>query len=334
MKLFTTQTCAHLSKVSLKLQTEIETAQRTADRHRQLMQKLPALHVLETGGAFRDKLLTSELTIAAWNLERCIDPKESADLLAKYAPDIVLLSEMDYGMARTQQTNTTQQVAQHLGMGYAYGVEFYEMGLGSALEIQLATDDFNAFGYHGNAILSRSKPTKLALIRLDDHGHWFCAGDADANQPRIGGRIAIAAIFETTAGPICAVSTHLESAGSVSIRQSQMDRIIAVVDHIAPNVPVVIGGDLNTGNNLVDKNWRSESLFAAAERQGYTWSNNVPDDTTSPSRLTRFPDRTMKLDWFAHRTLEPIYTAIVPALDSNDMPLSDHELIKAQFGVR
>lgn len=333
MKLFTTQTCERLPSVSSEIRREIETSERSAIRHRQLMQKIPALHVMETGGEFHSDTLPAELTVAAWNLERCLDPKGSADLLAANAPDVVLLSELDCGMARTQQANTTRHVARHLDMGYVYGVEFYELGLGSALEVELAQDAFNASGWHGNAILSRGKPQELVLIRLDDHGHWFCASDADPNQPRIGGRMAIAAILNTVKGPICAVSTHLESAGNPSIRQSQMDRIMAAVDHVAPDMPVIIGGDLNTGNNLPDKDWRSESLFEAAERQGYFWSNNAPGDTTRPSRLTRFPDRTMKLDWFAHRDLAPIHASIVPALDAKGTPLSDHELVTAQFSM-
>ncbi len=333
MKLFTTQTCERLPDVSADIRHEIETAERSARSHRQLMQKIPALHVMETGGAFNADILPAELTVAAWNVERCLDPHGSADLLAAHAPDIVLLSEMDCGMARTLQANTTRQVAEHLDMGYAYGVEFYELGLGSAIEVALAQDDFNASGWHGNAILSRSKPQELILIRLDDHGHWFCAGDADPGQPRIGGRMAIAAIFKTSEGPICAVCTHLESAGNIFIRQTQMNRIMAAVDHVAPDMPVIIGGDLNTGNNLPDKDWRSESLFEAAERQGYSWSNNAEGNTTRPSRLTRFPDRTMKLDWFAHRDLAPIHACIVQALDANNAPLSDHELVTAQFSM-
>ena len=238
-------------------------------------------------------------------------------------------------MARTGQKHTTKDVAEFLNMGFAYSVEFYELGLGNGPEREYTTDDHNACGWHGNAILSTLPPKRIFQIRLDDHGHWFCGAEGvDPDQPRIGGRVATAAIFPTTAGDVCAVSTHLESAGSTSFRQSQMDRIIAVVDHVADGLPVIIGGDLNTGNNLESGDWRDETLFEAARRQGFSWENNAEGTTTRASRLTRFPKRAMKLDWFAHRGCTGHSAQIVPALDPSGTPLSDHELIVGSFDVR
>jgi len=298
------------------------------------MSSAPAMHLIETDETmFAERLLPQTCTVAAWNLERCLDPEGSAALLRQYEPDIILLSEMDCGMARTAQRNTTRNLASLLECGYAYALEFHEMGLGSALEAQLATNDFNALGWHGNAILTKAKPIALALIRLDDHGHWFCANDGvDPGQPRIGGRVAVAAILPTQSGHVCAVSTHLESAGSISIRQSQMDRIISAVDHFAPDMPVIVGGDLNTGNNLDNpEDWSQETLFEAAKRQGFSWEANAPGTTTRASRLTRFPERAMKLDWFANRDCVGHSAKTIPALDAQGTPLSDHELIVAKF---
>jgi endonuclease/exonuclease/phosphatase family metal-dependent hydrolase len=335
MKLFETKTCGKLPQVPPQLKQEIETAERTSSHHRALMDELSAMHLIEIGGVVsQDAPLPHDLTVAAWNVERCLDVKGSAKLLQSRAPDIVLLSEMDSGMARTGQKNTTREIAELLGMNYAYVLEFYELDLGSAIEIELATDNFNEFGWHGNALLSRTKPKDVALIRLDDHGHWFCKSDANANEPRVGGRVAVAAILETEGGQICTVSTHLESAGSIAARQSQMDRIMAAVDIFAPDMPVIIGGDLNTGNNLPDPDWKQETLFEAAERQGYSWSSNDDGTTTRPSRLTRFPDKKMKLDWLAHRDLKAERTQIIEALDDYGVPLSDHELLVGKFEIQ
>lgn len=335
MNLFETSTCAELPAVTAATHDEILASKRTERRHRALMEEVDALHLIETGDTERETTISGEnLTVAAWNLERCLDPEGSAKLLAAYAPDIVLLSEMDSGMARTGQKNTTRALARLLDMHYAYVVEFHELGLGSPIEVDLARDDFNEQGWHGNALLSKAKPEKLALIRLDAHGHWFCENSqADPGQPRVGGRVAIAAVVPTDAGAVCAVSTHLESAGDASIRQSQMDRIIAAVDAFAPGLPVIIGGDLNTGNNLASGDWRDETLFQAAERQGYSWQNNATEMTTRASRLTRFPERKMKLDWFAHRQLTACGAQILPALDERGVALSDHELIVGQFAL-
>lgn len=335
MELFSERLCNELPEVSSAVREKITAAQRTASDHRDLMSQIEALALIQqdwTGA--NSSVLPSELTIAAWNVERCIDVEGSAELLIKHAPDIVLLSEMDFGMARTGQRHTAREIAEQMQTGYAYCVEFYELDLGSGPELELAKDDHNVHGWHGNAILSKVKPKRTLQIRLDDHGHWFCAcDDADANQPRIGGRVAVAAIIPTDAGDLCVVSTHLESAGSISMRQSQMDRIIAAVDVFASGLPVVIGGDVNTGNNIESHDWREETLFEAAERRGFSWEGNADGDTTRASRLTRFPERSMKLDWFAHRGVAMLSSQIVPALDSAGTALSDHELIVAKAKI-
>lgn len=335
MKLFSTETCASLPLISPKLVDEIIAAPRTTQTHRTFMAKLPALHLMERcEDVAYDQCLPEEMSVLAWNLERCISPMSSAQRIAQYAPDVVLLSEMDCGMSRTQQQHTTKLLADNLNMNYIFGVEFFEIGLGSGPELEFAEDDFNACGWHGNAILSKVPAKFMALIRLDDHGHWYCMSDGtDQNQPRIGGRMALAAIYPSEKGDVCFVSTHLESAGSLSIRQSQIDRIIAAVDAFAPGLPVICGGDLNTGNNLADFDWKRETLFQAAERQGFDWDCNASGTTTRPSKLTRFPDRAMKLDWFMKRNLAGKDPKILPALDRNNEPISDHELIAATFSI-
>lgn len=331
MKLFETEICHDLPAVPSLLADRIRQSERTEDAHRKLFGSLDALHCLETGGELVDHgQLGADLTIAAWNLERCLYPEQSADLLRAVGADVVLVSEMDSGMARTHQRNTTRALADNLGLRYASGLEFFEMGLGSEIERNLAADGFNEKGWHGNAVLSRVEPLACALIRLDNHGHWFCQDDA-AEQPRVGGRNAVAMILPTVAGDICVVSTHLESNAGIAARQSQMERLIAALDAFAEGVPVIIGGDLNTGNNIPDFDWKAETLYAAAERHGFSWSNNADGFTTRPSLLTPDPDAKMKLDWFTSRGFSGHGAEIVPALDESGKVLSDHDLIVGRF---
>ncbi|MFW2544874.1 endonuclease/exonuclease/phosphatase family protein [Primorskyibacter sp. 2E107] len=306
-------------------------ARRTSDAHRALLAGVPAMNALQQGGTAGQGALNREVTIAAWNVERCLFPEETAAHLSDVAPDVLLLSEVDHGMARTGQRHTTEEVARALGMGYAYGVEFFELDLGSPIEREFCTDDFNAFGWHGNAVLSRVPFDRLAMVRLDDHGHWFATdGEAspDPDQPRLGGRMAILAVVPTGAGPLCVVSTHLESASDADHRHMQMERLLDAIDVFAPGLPVVIGGDLNTGNHLPpDYDWRRETLFALAEAQGYDWGNTADGMTTRPSLITRFPDRQMKLDWFATRGVTGQAKGLVSSLDAAGKPLSDHDCV-------
>ena len=286
----------------------------------------PALHLVELGGAApaaaAQRPLSLPLRVAAWNLERCLFPEASAAALA--GVDVALLSEMDNGMARSGQAHTSAEIARHLGMSYAYGVEFLELDLGSPVEREFCTDTENALGFHGNAVLARSGLSRPFLLRLPGQGRWF----HDAEQPRLGGRVAVGGVLSSTEGPIVVVSTHLESACDAAHRQAQMAALIGAIDAAFGTLPVLIGGDLNTGNHC-GGDWRAETLFETAGAAGFTLHGGAVDQpTTRPSRITRFPDRAMKLDWFLARGLCLGATRICPALDAAGQPLSDHDRIE------
>jgi endonuclease/exonuclease/phosphatase family metal-dependent hydrolase len=325
-----TSVLAILPDVTHDQHAHILAAPRTARAHRVLLAELPAMNAVQTGGMASAKTLATSISVAAWNVERCLFPEESAALLAPFAPDIVLLSEVDFGMARTAQRHTTEAMAQAMGMAYVYGVEFHELDLGGPTERPFCTDTVNAHGWHGNAILSRVPFSRLTMLRLDDHGHWFSSDerDADPDQLRVGGRMALLAAVPTEAGEICVVSTHLESNADALHRAGQFDSLMRAIEEFAPGLPVLIGGDLNTGNHAPpDFDHRSESLFANAEAQGYDWSPTPDGMTTRPSLITPHPTRQMKLDWICTRGMEPRDKARIPALGTDAKPLSDHDAI-------
>ncbi|WP_371808208.1 endonuclease/exonuclease/phosphatase family protein [Ruegeria sp. HKCCA5491] len=330
-----TQTLVTLPAVSETQRSAILSAPRTADAHRRILANIEAMNAVQVGGKAQSAHLPSEFTVAAWNVERCLFPEETAAHLGKVAPDIVLLSEVDHGMARTAQRHTTEAMADALGMAYAFGVEFHELDLGGPTERKFCTDDFNSLGWHGNAILSSVPFERTVLVRLDDHGHWIAAdaGASDPDQPRIGGRNAIAAIVPGASGPVCVVSTHLESNANAIHRHQQFERLLQVIDDFAPNLPVIVGGDLNTGNHLPpDFDWRRETLFELAEAHGYSWSFTAQGNTTRPSLITPHPDRVMKLDWLAGRGLECHGTGILPSIADDGTPLSDHDCVWCRAG--
>ncbi|MEY8100057.1 endonuclease, partial [Falsihalocynthiibacter sp. S25ZX9] len=97
----------------------------------------------------------------------------------------------------------------------------------------------------------------------DDHGHWFSSDElnADPEQPRVGGRMAIAAILPRDSGTVCVVSTHLDSNADARYRAVQFERLLDAIDDFAPDMPVLIGWDLNTGNHQPpDFDWKDETL--------------------------------------------------------------------------
>ncbi|WP_170464812.1 endonuclease/exonuclease/phosphatase family protein [Ruegeria arenilitoris] len=330
------QTVTELPAVTDDQRGRILAAPRTAQSHRKLLSELPAMNAVQLGGAASTEQLAEEFTVAAWNVERCLFPEATAAHLSKLSPDVVLLSEVDHGMARTAQRHTTEAVAAELGMAYAFGVEFHELDLGGPTERAFCSDSFNTLGWHGNAILSSVPFERTALIRLDDHGHWFSAdaGAADPDQPRVGGRNAIAAIVPGVKGPICFVSTHLESNADAAHRHQQFDCLMDAIDAFALGLPVMIGGDLNTGNRLPpDFNWQRETLFTLAEERGYSWAFTAPGTTTRPSLITPHPDRVMKLDWLAGRDLTCCDNGVLTSISDEGTPLSDHDCVWCQATV-
>lgn len=330
------QVFSKLPDVTPEQRARILGAPRTVASHRALMADLPAMTAVQTGGTASQPQLDAMLSVVAWNVERCLFPEASAALLAAYAPDIVLLSEVDHGMARTAQRHTTAAMAQAMGMAYGFGVEFHELDLGGPTERPFCTDDFNAHGWHGNAILSRAPFSRIMLLRLDDHGHWFSAEelDADPDQPRVGGRMALLAVLPTAAGEICVVSTHLESNADAKHRAGQFAQLLDQIETFAPALPVLIGGDLNSGNHAPPAfDWRSETLFQAAIARGYDWSATPEGMTTRPSLITPHPARQMKLDWIGTRQMQAQNSALIAALDPQGKALSDHDAVWARVKI-
>tara|TARA_E500000305_G_scaffold104386_1_gene100681 strand:- start:8390 stop:9385 length:996 start_codon:yes stop_codon:yes gene_type:complete len=325
----------HLPSVTAEQRSALLAAPRTAEAHRALMADVMAMSAVQLGGQTTRTALPAEITVAAWNVERCLFPANTAAHLGALAPDVVLLSEVDHGMARTGQRHTTAEMAEALGMVYAFGVEFHELDLGGATERAYCTDDFNALGWHGNAILSSVPFEAVTLIRLDDHGHWFSTDSgADPDQPRLGGRMALAAIVPTERGPICVVSTHLESNAGPTHRHAQFEILLKAVEDFAPNMPVLIGGDLNTGNHIPPEfDWRKETLFALGRDHGYSWDFTAEGMTTRPSLITPHPERVMKLDWLAGRDLMARDKGILCSLDTTGRPLADHDCVWCRIAI-
>ncbi len=295
------------------------------DIHEAVIASLACMNSVRTGGSSSLSVpLAFPLTVAAWNLERCLFPLEAAAKLQATDAPLVLLSEMDEGMARTAQADPTGIVAGRLGMNYAYGVEFLELGLGSEIEHSICTDDVNEKGFHGNALMSTASLNDLFLFRLPGEGRWF---KDSKDQPRIGERCAIGATVETEAGPFVAVSVHLESVANGAYRERQMAALIDAVEAYAPGLPILIGGDFNTGNHA-GGDFETDTLFAMAAARGFARHGGPLDQmSTRPSLITRFPERAMKLDWFLSRGLTIGESHLVSSLNDEGKPLSDHDMV-------
>ncbi len=351
----TFQSESRLPALTQARRDEIASGPRDAATHAQLLATLPfanALDVAHSAVTFpRSEPKASgeahQVRVVAWNAERCKHFDESAALLAAQNADAVLLSELDWGMARSRQRHTARELASRLGMSFAYGVEFLELGIGGELERAAFQGQANEVGYHGNAVLVRGPLLRPQLVRLETRGDWF---DGARGEARVGGRCAVLSQMPVGCRDVTFAAVHLDSHGSPANRAAEMRGLLDAIDGYDREAPVVIGGDLNAFSmslaDLADRErveaalredplrWSHpvphEPLFSVAAERGYTWSqgNVLGESTLRHAADTGSKRGKLKLDWFLCRGVGASAASVIGAVGpSSGSMLSDHEAI-------
>ena len=144
---------------------------------------------------------TDAVTVVAWNIERGRHLDQVIASLAGLDADVLLVSEADRGCARTDGANVPWEIAQQLGLNYAFAVEFTEL---PRPEPMGAGDDSCE---HGNFVASRYPIGNVEAFRHADNLSWY----DDPGEPRLGGRVAIMADVQVGDAILHATSVHFES---------------------------------------------------------------------------------------------------------------------------
>jgi endonuclease/exonuclease/phosphatase family metal-dependent hydrolase len=234
----------------------------------------------------------------AWNLERGIKLEGIIRALAEHPvlskSDVLLLTELDYGMARTGNRNVTREIAGSLGMNYAFAPCYLNLAKGSGLEARAGGTNRQAL--HGNAILARFPLEHAHSIALPN-GKDKMRG----TEKRLGSQRAVIADLMHPLGTVRVVSVHLDAHSTQRHRHLQMKLILDHLETLSPQLPVVIGGDWNTTtynskrapyaiagffrrvmmgvDNILDNHyphpyrWFERALFREIERRGYGFRN-------------------------------------------------------------
>ncbi|MBW2314053.1 MAG: endonuclease/exonuclease/phosphatase family protein [Deltaproteobacteria bacterium] len=193
-----------------------------------------------------DAPLQTEAVVMAWNIERGFEADAQLEaILADPAvpmPDVLLLSEVDRGCRRTDFRNIARDYAEALGFNAVFATEFVELPGDRG-----ATGPYDPpLCEHGNAILSRWPIGNVRAIRHRSQHVWYTPpGFPNPDEPRLGGRVALAADITVEGGLLRVYSLHLES--TVSAVAARVDQALEIVEdarHVAR--PVVVGGDFNT----------------------------------------------------------------------------------------
>jgi endonuclease/exonuclease/phosphatase family metal-dependent hydrolase len=187
-----------------------------------------------------------ELVVLAYNILRGFEVDAQLDMITSGVdfpvPDVLLLSEVDRGCERTEFRNIARDYAERLGYYYVYAVEFLELpgerGPTGPYDPPICE--------HGNAIVSRYPLGNVRQIRHAENRSWYTPPDEpNPDEPRLGGRIAIAADAKIGTRLVRLHVVHLESTlTALDIRDAQSEEM--AVDAEPVEYPVVTGGDFNT----------------------------------------------------------------------------------------
>lgn len=259
------------------------------------------------------------LNILVFNMERGVHLRELGDFLENCPEirpfDVILANELDDGCVRSGGKNTARELAERLGMDYAFGLEFIELVNG---------DD--ARGFHGNAIFSRFPIRRAETVRLPEQYNWYFD-----RQRRIGSRLAVLAELDLGGASAGMATIHLENRTDGPGRQAQLETVLRAADRFFPaGMPVALGGDLNTnafdgrdkgviqeiaGSAALQRRcledvaaW--EGCLPAAVRYGYA----IAPEEAVPTRRKPLPGGgclPLRLDWLLLRGLTAVSSRVV-----------------------
>lgn len=316
----------------------------------------------------------SSLRLVQWNIEKGTRYDGIADNLASHpalsAADVVLLNEVDLGMARSGNRHVARELAERLGMYWAFAPAHIELTKGVGTDLDAPGE--NASGLQGNAILSRYPLVDARVVPLP-----VCFEPYHFHEKRYGRRVAIVARVETAAGWMELAGAHLEVRNTPACRARQVRGLVAALE---PRGRAVVAGDFNCSTfprgtfvrtvqgtarllGNVDRLRTAlrepasyEPLFLELARAGlrvHGWNTNectiveridaLEDARHLPgparrlilARLDRLGRRLeMRLDWFAGRGLTPSDPATIPDLMGvNGERVSDHDPIAVDVSV-
>ncbi len=182
------------------------------------------------------------ISVAAWNIERgsylkgIIDKLENHDDLKD--KDLYLLTELDYGMARSDNRFVAREIAQKLKLNYAFAPVYIALQKGSGVESEVSGE--NKQSIHGLALFSKYPIKNVYAVPLPN-GKDKMIG----KEKRLGYLRALIADIEHPLGEFRAVTVHLDVHCSRKHRRKQVELVLQSLETL-PRLPTIFGGDFNT----------------------------------------------------------------------------------------
>jgi endonuclease/exonuclease/phosphatase family metal-dependent hydrolase len=182
------------------------------------------------------------ISALAWNIERGSVFEGIVDALLNHEhlkdKDVLLLTELDLGMARSGNRFVAREIAEALKMNYAFAPVYIALQKGSGVEADAEGENTNSI--HGLAMFSKWPMKNAHAIPLPNGKDKMWG-----KEKRLGHLRALFADIEHPAGEFRAVTVHLDAHCSRAHRRMQMRLILDHLDTL-PKLPTLIGGDWNT----------------------------------------------------------------------------------------
>ena len=184
----------------------------------------------------------SDIRVLAWNIERGIVFDGIVEALRNHDDlkdkDLMLLTELDYGMARSGNRFVAREIAKELRLNYAFAPVYIALQKGSGVEA--AMEGENTKSIHGLAMFSKWPMRNVHAIPLPNGKDKMWG-----KEKRLGSLRALFADIDHPLSTFRAVTVHLDAHCSRAHRQMQMRLILDHLDSL-PEMPTFIGGDWNS----------------------------------------------------------------------------------------
>ena len=200
---------------------------------------------IELGTVSKAKPMTPQDVVraTAWNVERGIQLDGIVRALRGHPvlsrSDVLLLTEVDYGMARTANRHVAREIAESLGLEYVFAPCYLALNKGAGVEAEVEGE--NTLALHGNALMSVHPLHRAHSLALPN-GKDKMRG----REKRLGSQRAVIADVEHPLGMFRAVTLHMDAHSTQRHRHRQMSLLLDHLESLEPSLPVLIGGDWNT----------------------------------------------------------------------------------------
>jgi len=180
--------------------------------------------------------------VAAWNVERGkrfagLRHALTCDPILREA-DLLLLTEVDIGMGRSQNLNVPRELAAALGMGYVFANYHIVLAEGDRGERGHGVPNTKAM--HGCALLTRFPVLRFEAVDLQERKDKF-----HATEKRIGNKRTLLCELLLPDGPLTVALVHLDPFTGPRHRAIQLRHIVERMRRFGGE-RMLLGGDLNT----------------------------------------------------------------------------------------